>query len=92
LASGSEKISQEDLESLKNLYHTLIADVLGLQNEEEEGGDHEILDKVISLLLTTRNEAKKNKDWATADRIRDELTNLGITIKDTKDGFEWEIN
>lgn len=92
LASGSEKISQEDLESLKNLYQTLIADVLGLQNEEEEGGDNEILDKVISLLLTTRNEAKKNKDWATADRIRDELTNLGITIKDTKDGFEWEIN
>jgi cysteinyl-tRNA synthetase len=92
LASGSEKISQEDLESLKNLYQTLIADVLGLQNEEEEGGNNEMLDQVISLLLTTRNEAKKNKDWATADRIRDELTNLGITIKDTKDGFEWEIN
>ena len=49
------------------------------------------LDKLISLLLTTRNEAKQNKDWATADKIRDELSSYGIAIKDTKDGSEWEI-
>ena len=91
LAAGSEKINAEDLENLKALYQKLVYDVLGLKEEGDEGGDNEMLDKVISLLLTTRNEAKKNKDWATADRIRDELTNLGITVKDTKDGFEWEI-
>jgi len=91
LAVGNEKINAEDLETLKNLYRTLVFDVLGLNEEGEEEGNNEILDKVISLLLTTRNEAKKNKDWATADRIRDELTNLGIAVKDTKDGFEWEI-
>ncbi len=42
------------------------------------------------MILTLRLEAKKNKDFATADKIRDELTQKGITIKDTKDGFEWE--
>jgi len=92
LAAGNETIDAKNLEDLKVLYHKLIFDVLGLKAEEESDASNEMLDKVISLLLTTRNEAKKNKDWATADRIRDELTNLGIVVKDTKDGFEWEIN
>jgi cysteinyl-tRNA synthetase len=92
LAAGSESITAEDLENLKSLYNTLVFEVLGLQEEgSDEGGDNELLDKVIAFLLETRNEAKKNKDWATADKIRDELTNLGIVVKDTKDGFEWEI-
>jgi cysteinyl-tRNA synthetase len=35
-------------------------------------------------------DAKKNKDWATADKIRNQLTEMGVVIRDTKDGFEWE--
>jgi len=38
-----------------------------------------------------RLDAKKNKDWATSDKIRNELTELGFEIKDTKDGFEWKL-
>ncbi len=91
LASGSEKITADDLASLKDLYHKLVYEVLGLKDEGEEGADNEILDKVVRLLLSTRDEAKKDKNWATADKIRDELTNLGIVVKDTKDGYEWEI-
>jgi cysteinyl-tRNA synthetase len=92
LATGKESISESDLESLKKLYHELVFDVLGLKREGEEGGgNNEILDQVIRLLLSTRDEAKKNKDWATADKIRDELTHLGIVVKDTKEGHEWEI-
>ena len=45
----------------------------------------------IDLLLNIRLEAKKNKDWATSDKIRNELTAIGFEIKDTKDGFEWKI-
>ncbi|WP_320020336.1 cysteine--tRNA ligase [Labilibaculum manganireducens] len=91
LAVGKETITASDLSVLKDLYHNLVFDVLGLKDEGETGGDNEILDKVVRLLLSTRDEAKKNKDWATADKIRDELTNLGIVVKDTKDGYEWEI-
>ena len=92
LAAGKEQITAEQLESLKKLYNDLVYDVLGLKDEKEaEGGANEILDKLISLLLTTRNEAKINKDWATADKIRDELNSYGIAIKDTKEGSEWEI-
>ncbi|MBN2597037.1 cysteine--tRNA ligase [Labilibaculum sp.] len=91
LAVGKETITASDLAVLKDLYHNLVFDVLGLKDEGDTGGNNEILDKVVRLLLSTRDEAKKNKDWATADKIRDELTNLGIVVKDTKDGYEWEI-
>jgi cysteinyl-tRNA synthetase len=43
------------------------------------------------MLLNMRLDAKRNKDWATSDKIRNELTALGFTIKDTKDGFEWSL-
>jgi cysteinyl-tRNA synthetase len=92
LAAGTEKINTEDLETLQKLYKELVFDVLGLQEEGEESGNNEVLDQVLNLLLDTRNAAKQNKDWTTADKIRDDLKTLGITIKDTKDGSEWEIN
>ena len=43
------------------------------------------------MLLNLRVDAKANKDWATADKIRNELLALGVEIKDTKDGFDWSI-
>jgi cysteinyl-tRNA synthetase len=42
-------------------------------------------------LLNLRIDAKTNKDFATADKIRDKLTQAGFVIKDKKDGFEWEL-
>jgi cysteinyl-tRNA synthetase len=45
----------------------------------------------IDMLLNMRLEAKRNKDWGTSDKIRNALTELGFTIKDTKDGFEWSL-
>ena len=45
----------------------------------------------VDLLLDIRKQAKTNKDWATSDKIRDELAHLGFTVKDTKDGFEWNL-
>ena len=43
----------------------------------------------MNLILDIRNNSKENKDWATADKIRDGLKNLNIQIKDTKDGSQW---
>ena len=46
----------------------------------------------VDLLLTIRQQAKANKDWATSDKIRNELTAMGFEIKDTKDGAEWKLS
>ncbi|HNZ84852.1 MAG TPA: cysteine--tRNA ligase, partial [Paludibacteraceae bacterium] len=52
---------------------------------------HEAYQKAIDLLLELRLEAKRNKDFALSDKIRNELTTLGFSIKDTKEGFEWSL-
>ena len=48
--------------------------------------------KAIDLLLEIRQQAKANKDWATSDRIRNELAALGFEVKDTRDGATWKLN
>ena len=49
------------------------------------------MDDFLDLLLDIRMEAKRNKDWTTSDRIRNELAAIGFEIKDTKDGVEWRL-
>jgi cysteinyl-tRNA synthetase len=91
--SGQENISAPDLEELKSFFHTFVFEILGLKPEIEagQGGSNEVLDKIIDLVLNLRLEAKTRKDWATADKIRDNLNALGVEIKDTKEGFEWSL-
>ena len=43
------------------------------------------------MIIESRNAAKAAKNWAESDRIRDELKAIGIQIKDTKEGTEWEL-
>ena len=45
----------------------------------------------MKTILSIRQQAKQNKDYATADRIRDELAKLNIQIKDTKEGATWSF-
>jgi cysteinyl-tRNA synthetase len=78
------------VDSLKALFNNLVHDILGLRAEEESGNDR--LAGVINLLLDMRQEAKEKKEWDASDRIRNRLTELGITVKDRKDGYDWEIS
>jgi len=78
---------------LKQTFSIFIFDILGLESEQKQEDSHnELLHKTVDMLLQIRQEAKKNKDFAKSDEIRNTLTSLGVVIKDTKDGFEWEIN
>lgn len=92
IKAGNETISAADLEELKKFYRTIVFDVLGLKSElAENSGDNHILAETMELLIHLRKEAKANKDWATADKIRDELNAIGVELKDTKDGVEWSL-
>ena len=90
VADGKGTINEADLAELKEVFKLFIEDILGLQTESSSGSN-EAYKKAIDLLLEMRLEAKRNKDWATSDKIRNELTALGFAIKDTKDGFEWSL-
>ena len=88
---GKEKINADDLRLLKKLFNNFVFDILGLKKEQTTDNNNELFSDVVNLLLNIRMEAKANKDWATSDKIRNELTKMGFEIKDKKDGFEWEL-
>lgn len=90
---GKATISVTDLKELQEVFHLFLFDILGLQDSSSSGNDnYETMSKVVDLLLSIRQQAKANKDWTTSDRIRNELTSIGFTIKDTKEGAEWQLN
>ncbi len=89
--SGDETVNETDLKDLKLFYKQMVFDILGLKEEKNNKKTDTKFEETVNLLLNIRLEAKKNKDFATSDKIRDELTKIGIIVKDKKDGFEWEI-
>ena len=88
---GKETISASDLAELKSVFSLFVENILGLKLENDGSAGNDAYKKAIDMLLNMRLEAKRNKDWTTSDKIRNELTALGFEIKDTKDGFEWKI-
>ena len=91
VSDGKATISAEDLDELKNVFKLYIEDIFGLKSDAKSDAGTDAYKKAIDLLLNIRLEAKRNKDWGTSDKIRNELTALGFSIKDTKDGFEWNL-
>ena len=76
----SETITKEDLNTLQITLHNFVYDVLGLTKEEQGGDDY--LENALQLLIELRNDARKRKDFATSDKIRDELSKAGIVLQD----------
>lgn len=91
LKNGTYTITELDLKALKEIYHTFVFDILGLQQEAVPGLDTEKLNKAVSLLIDLRNDARANKDFATSDRIRDQLLEAGIQLKDGKEGTTFSL-
>jgi len=90
--SGKEKISDADLKKLKSLFDVYIFDILGFQNEaDENAGGGEVTDGLMDLVIKLRQSAKLNKDFTTADQIRNELSKIGIVLKDSPEGTTYEI-
>ncbi len=88
---GKAQLTEEDIETLKIWFKTFLLDILGLQ-EEEQGGNDQLVDDLMQTLLDLRQQAKANKDYTTADHIREALGKLNIQIKDTKEGAKWSVN
>lgn len=83
---GKAKISAEALEQIKQLMNDFVFDILGLKDEESSNTD---LNGVLDMVINLRSEAKANKDYATSDKIRIGLQELGIQLKDSKEGTTW---
>lgn len=92
VADGKGTLSRADLDELRSVFKTFGEDVLGLRLREGGAADTKAFAGAMDLLLELRQQAKAGKDWATSDKIRNRLAELGFTIKDTKEGAEWTLN
>ena len=86
-----EKMTQADIDALKQLMQDFVFDVLGLIDESSTSGNTEVVSGLMDLIIDIRQQARENKDWTTSDLIRDRLKAAGVEVKDTKDGVEWRI-
>jgi len=84
-------IKKETFESLKENFNLFVTDILGLKNEAATATDSK-MDDVMQLVISLRNEARAKKDFATSDKIRNDLQNAGIQLKDGKEGTTWEVS
>jgi cysteinyl-tRNA synthetase len=92
IAEGQQTIPQADLDELKRVVNLYVFDILGLRNEKAaDAGGKDMVSPLVEMLLDIRANAKASKDWATSDKIRDNLTAIGIRVKDRKDGCDWEL-
>lgn len=66
--------------------------LMNLDGSGASGAEHEALDALIHTILEQRASARAEKDWATADRMRDVLAAAGITVKDGAQGSTWSLN
>jgi len=85
-----ESLGSETFDLLKQQLKIFIEDILGLKPELTAGSDK--LKGAIEVLINLRKEARARKDWATSDKIRNQLTEIGIVLKDDKDGnISWSL-
>ncbi len=80
------KIDQPNLELLQQLLQHFVMDVLGLKDESAASDE---LPKVLDFVINLRSEAKLNRDYATSDKIRQGMQQIGYQLKDSKEGTSW---
>jgi cysteinyl-tRNA synthetase len=93
LINSGEEVGRGILEKIDQMYCTLGGDVLGIipENLSSEGGNTELLDGVIKLLIDMRAEARTRKDFAQSDAIRNRLAEMGVTLEDRADGTIYKL-
>ncbi len=90
--NGQMQISAEDLEYLNRIFADVLYGILGIRDEgASEGKSAKVIDGLMKMVLAERAEAKAAKNWAKSDEIRNALAELGISVKDGKDGAQWSM-
>ena len=87
---GKEGLNIIDLEKMKSIFNTFVTDILGFVSDKESS-ENDLTKEIMELVLKLRENAKTNKDFDSADLIREELNKLNIQVKDSRDGSSWEV-
>jgi cysteinyl-tRNA synthetase len=86
-----DALSADILQLLKDKLKTYVENILGLKSDAADSSSDK-LKGTIQILIDIRKEARAKKDWATSDKIRNQLQEIGIQLKDEKDGnITWSL-
>jgi len=88
---GKESLNATDLDKIKSIFNTFVTEILGFISAKESSGN-DLTNEVMELVLKLRANAKTNKDFDSADLIREELNKLNIQVNDSRDGSSWKLN
>lgn len=89
VTSGKVACSKVAVDTALDVFSEM-ADIIGILEDDDKSADDGLVDNLMNLIIDIRQNARKNKDWATADKIRDELKNIGITLEDSPTGVRWK--
>ena len=87
--TAGKAFDAENFAKVKNVWDAM-AGIIGLFEQQEEAADDGLTEKLMELIISIRQDARKNKNWAIADKIRDDLKAAGIALEDTKNGVRWK--
>ena len=90
-AAVGENITVADCAAMGKLFADIVAIFGILEQSKDSSVNDELMTQLIELLIGMRAEARAKKDWATSDKIRDDLATIGVYIQDGKDGVKWTI-
>ncbi|MDH3648111.1 MAG: cysteine--tRNA ligase [Saprospiraceae bacterium] len=86
----ANSVGSATLDRFRNAFKTYLVEIFGLR--EESSGDqlgNGLVDGLMNLIIDIRKNARENKDWSTADKIRETLAELSVQLKDGKEGTSW---
>ena len=87
--TAGKAFDAENFAKVKTVWDAM-AGIIGLFEQQEEAADDGLTEKLMELIISIRQDARKNKNWAIADKIRDDLKAAGIALEDTKNGVRWK--
>ncbi|BBB91329.1 MAG TPA: cysteine--tRNA ligase [Methylomusa anaerophila] len=92
VAGGKVKADSQAIVAARQAFTTM-ADILGILAEDNSGSkdeDARLVEQLMEIIIDIRQEARKKKDWAAADSIRDRLAEIGIILEDSPQGVRWK--
>lgn len=89
LVSGKVEPDVQQLRKVRDVYMEM-AEVIGILEADSADSNDGLADKLMEIIIGIRQDARKSKNWAVADKIRDELKEAGILLEDTPQGVRWK--
>lgn len=88
---NTQTLTETDILQVKKIFEKFVFEILGLENETSaDSATNDVSIDLMNVIMSIRQNAREEKNWALSDKIRDELNKIGLVIKDTKEGAIWE--